>query len=143
MKPGNVSPLLRMPDIETIVRKFLSEHMDIPIATQLYPPGEDENTVGKFLRLEMSGGDKVDILTPNPLFDCDIILHGYSTDETEAMSINAEATGYCLAAQGVSVDGWYVARVPDMNMPHRLSDRLINMPRYRSQVTWTVQGKPM
>jgi hypothetical protein len=45
------------------------------------------------------------------------------------------------AARGQTINGWYVVGVMTVIPPTRLTDPNVNLPRFRSAVTWRVAGQ--
>lgn len=133
-----VYPVVLPPDIENLARAFLLEALaPTPIATRLPSPSYNADTINGFLRVEFGGGSK-----PNPFqYDAQCLLHGYSPNEIEAKQITAKAVALMGAAQGATVNGWYVVGVESVMLPSRLTDPNVILPRFRAGVTWRVAGQ--
>lgn len=133
-----VDPVLLPPDIEGLARAYLLDAMSpTPIATRLPTPDNDADTVGGFLRLEYGGGSK-----PNHFqYDVQCLMHAYCPNEIQAKAIAGKAVALMSAARGQTINGWYVVGVMGVMMPARLTDPNVNLPRFRSAVTWRVAGQ--
>lgn len=133
-----VDPVLLPPDIESLARAYLLNDLaPTPIATRLPSPSKDADTVNGFLRLEYGGGSK-----PNRFhYDVQCIMHAYNPNEIQAKLLAAQAVALMGAGRGQTVNGWYVVGVMGVVAPHRLTDPDVNLPRFRSSVTWRVAGQ--
>ena len=136
--PVTYWPILKPPKIGQLFRAYLLGPMSpTPIATRLPSPDKDADTVNGFLRLEYGGGSK-----PNPFqYDVQCIMHGYSPDQNQAEEIANNAVALASAAQGQTVNGWFVVGVSGVVVPHQLTDPDVILPRFRSSVTWRVVGQ--
>jgi hypothetical protein len=50
---------------------------------------------------------------------------------------------YGTSAQGLTIMGWYVVMVVNAVGGEKLPNPDIELPRYRSALTWRVQGHPI
>lgn len=132
-----VIPPLKPADIEDLATYF---HTPIvaptPVDTRLPIPANDEDTVHGFLRIEAGPCTRSGL----DCWDLSYLMHAYSPVESEAADISNKAMAYATAAQGQKVMGWYIVYVVSVVGGVRLSDPDVSLPRYRSAVTWRVQG---
>jgi hypothetical protein len=140
----SLDPVLLPPDIESLARTYLLAALaPTPIATRMPAPPDAAITINGLLRVEYGGGSK-----PNPFqYDAQCLLHGYHPNEIVAKQITGKALALMGAARGHTVvdtlgNGWYVVGVFAMGLPQRLTDPDVNLPRFRSAVTWRVVGQP-
>lgn len=147
-------PTLTHPPIEWLGFAYYQPHqaaLGVDVGTRLPGPAEDQTVLHTgFLRTEAGGGTP----TLEVMFDLDLILHAYSgTNEDAAKDISQRATTELLPARGTVVwcpvhrDGsplpWTIHDASVSQEPHRLTDPMVNMIRYRSMVTWTVVGQAL
>lgn len=136
-----VVPAILPPDMEWLTQFYLTPLLTpTPVATRLPKPDDKADTVNDFVRVEAAGGNKVDPLTPNPWWEVSAILHCYSPNEVSAMNTANTVAAHMASAQGKTLAGWYVVRVTGTVLPHRLTDPMVNLPRYRTMATWCVTG---
>lgn len=133
-----VDPVVLPPDVESLARAYLLDKLaPTPIATRLPRPESDDDTVNGMLRVEYGGGSK-----PNWFqYDVQCLLHAYDPNEIAAKQIAAKAVALMGAARGQTINGWYVVGVMAVIAPARLTDPNVNLPRFRSAVTWRVAGQ--
>lgn len=145
-------PVLVHPPIEWLgYAYFGSLEPAVDVGTLLPGPLEGEpHLATPFLRMEAGGGDPALEI----MFDLDLILHAYhgtNEDGAKALSSRATALGAGLRNAVLAVplveDGpvydWTVHRSRVSAAPHRQIDPMVNLPRYRSMVTWTVVGRAL
>lgn len=151
-------PTVQEPPVEPLARQFLLR-LNLPYAIGTRVPGPDDPdqnayqqvTINGFVRIEQIGITQVNELE----FDCDWALHAYHPDWKASQRINSRATSYAANAQGTKVnvpeytedDGtvvpaadWYIgwSRAPIRG--ERQMDPTVELPRFRSMITWRVPG---
>ncbi|SKM81027.1 Uncharacterised protein [Mycobacteroides abscessus subsp. massiliense] len=135
-------PPILSPDVQALARIFLKGRTEItvPIGTRVRPTPANRTKPSQILQLEDGGGHQL-----NPLeFSRSVIMHSYDPDEVAASLTSRTATALLVAARGDTVDGWFVSFANADILPHSLNDPDVpNVPRYRSMVTWIVQGQPI
>lgn len=140
MSTNYVIPPLLPADIEDLATFFLTSVVaPTPVDTRLPVPGNNADTVNGFLRIEAADSSRMDLASWNLSF----LMHAYSPSESEAADISNKALAHTSAAQGLTVMGWYIIEVVSVVGGRRLSDPNVNLPRYRSAVTWRVAGRPV
>lgn len=133
-----VDPIVLPPLIEDIAIAYMLPLMSsVPIVTRLPNPADAADTVNGVLRVEAGGGYKHDRFQ----YDMQLLLHGYSPDETQANLIANQAVALMSGARGQTINGWFVTGVMNVVTAHRLTDPDVNLPRYRAMVTWRVAGQ--
>lgn len=135
-----VVPPLNAPDIEDLVPFFYTPIIaPTPIDTRL-PKVEDEaDTINGFVTVEAGDMTRVGLAQ----WDMDFILHAYSPVEYEASDISRKLMAYGTSAQGLTVMGWYIVGVMNAIGSRKVPNPDVELPRYRSALTWRVQGKPI
>lgn len=145
------------PPIEAMARVFL-ERIEQPydIGTLLTSPDDPDQdptqvAVAGFIRLEGLGTTQINELE----FDCDWGLHAYQDDEVASSFWCRKLTGFAANAQGTKLtvpsyelpDGtvvpqldWYVGWSRAPIRAQRQIDPTVNLPRYRSMISWRVPG---
>ncbi|AMU24274.1 hypothetical protein D2E51_17655 [Mycobacteroides abscessus] len=113
--------------------------LTVPVGSKLPPTRTDATLPDGFLRVEFGGGSRANLLE----WDLDLILFGYHPDEVEASNISRTATALMDAATGLTIDTWYVVWARATSLTHESKDPNVATPRYRSMVTWRVQGQPI
>lgn len=134
-------PAMLPADMVTLAVTYLTQKpaLGVPVGSKLPPTRTDATLPDGFLRVEFGGGSRANLLE----WDLDLILYGYDPDEVEASRISRTATALMDAATGVTVDTWYVVWARATSLPHESKDPNVVTPRYRSMVTWRVQGQPI
>jgi hypothetical protein len=136
----NNPPVLLPPKIEELAVAFLQPFLDpTPVATRLPSPDNNADTVNGFLRVEAGGGTMPDMFQ----YDMTCLLHGYSPDESQANDITNLAIGLMGAADGTTVNGFYITYIPSVGVAQRRTDPDVNLPRYLASVTWRIPGQPI
>ena len=135
----NNPPYVIPPKIEDLAVAFLQPFLTpTPVVTRLPNPDASADTVNGLLRVEAAGGSM-----PNMFhYDMACLLHGYSPDESQANDITNKAIALMGAADGTTVNGFYVVATPTVGVAQRLTDPDVILPRYRAIVTWRVVGQP-
>lgn len=145
-------PQLTHPPIEWLGFCYYQPHqaaLGVDTGTELPGPSDDQTilTTG-FLRMEAGGG----IAALDVMFDLDLILHSYcGADEDAAKDVSQRATTELLPVRNQVVacpmhrDGpalsWTIHEASVSQEPHRQTDPMVNLIRYRSMVTWRVVGR--
>lgn len=147
-------PQLSHPPIEWLGFAYYRPHqagLGIDVGTRLPGPDEDQTVLHTgFLRTEAGGGTRALEI----MFDLDLILHAYcGEDEDAAKDISQRATTELLPARNTTVlcpmhrDGparpWTIQDASVSQEPHRQTDPMVNLIRYRSMVTWRVVGQAL
>ena len=134
-------------DIELLSQVFLTPILNpTPVSTRMPPPPNPEDTaaaVNGYMRVE--AGDSIPV-EYGAAWDISFLMHAYSDNEDQASLISRTAIAHAAAATGLSVVGWYIIQVPTVVGGQRLHDPNIPSPgliRFRSAVTWRVQGHPL
>lgn len=135
----NNPPFVLPPKIEDLAIAYMQPYLTpTPVVTRLPNPDDTADTVNGLLRVEAAGGSQ-----PNMFHhDMACILHGYSPDESQANDITNKAIALMGAADGTTINGFYVAATPTIGVAQRLTDPDVILPRYRAIVTWRVVGQP-
>lgn len=140
--PGFYLPVLVPADIEAMALFFLTPKLaPTPVATRLPDDSDPNDTINGFLRIEAGGGVKLNYTQYNQT----VQLHTYVPNEYEVQGVDIanKAIAYMSAAVGVTVNGCYIADVPNASVVQRRTDTRVNLLRYMSWVTWTVEGQPI
>jgi hypothetical protein len=133
-------------DIEWLATAFLTPILNpTPVRTRLPKIADFQDDIGGvngFMRVEAGDASPVPG-TWGAAWDIPFLMHAYSDDEGQASEISRTALGNVAAATGITVVGWYIVSVPVVIGGRRLTDPLVptNLTRYRSAVTWRVQGQ--
>ena len=142
--PLSPFPTLVPAPIETLAILFFTPLMDpIPVGTRLPPPADDEPYITSFFKVESAGGVQLNEYQ----YEQHLILHSYNLKEADGEQIGnlgtgagGNALGWSGVARGVKYYvGW--SRVIQLSMQQ--TDPLVNLPRYRSMVGWTIIGNPL
>lgn len=137
---GYPVPPLNSPDIEDLAMYYFTPIIAPTLIDSRLPNVEDErDTVNGFVTVEAGDKRRVGLAQ----WDCDFLLHAYSPHEYEAADISGKLMAYGTAAFGKSVMGWNVVSVVNSLGGRKIPNPDINLPRYRSALTWRVQGKPI
>lgn len=150
-------PTMEPPDMGALGTVFVDAlNLGSPVGTRLPGPDDDPDesvdvTVSGFIRIEEIGTHLANELE----FDCDWAIMAYHPNEIVASRLcrrasiiagNAQGGTYTIPDQ-VLADGtvepatdWYVgwSRVAVQSQPS--SDPTVDLPRFRSMVTWRVSG---
>lgn len=131
-----LSPVMPPADIEGLVVQYLAPRLGLPVGTRLPNPANDADTVDGFCRVEAAGGIKVNLTQ----WDLDIIVHGYHPNEVTAAQITASAVAILEAARHQQFGQYWIGDSDSLVAPAKQTDPLVNLPRYRSMVSWRVTG---
>lgn len=135
-----VVPPLDSPDIEDLATfYFTSRIAPTPIDTRLPDVSDDKDTINGFVTVEAGNMTRVGLAQ----WDCDFVLHSYSPVEYQAADTSRKLMAYGTSAQGLTVMGWYIVSVPIALGGAKIPNPDISLPRYRSALTWRVQGHPI
>jgi hypothetical protein len=138
--PGFIWPVLKPADIESLMLFFLTPIVaPAVVATRLPNETLQTDIATGFVRVEAGGGPKISLTHYNQT----CLLHVYSPFEFEvsAGQLAQTITAYVSAAGGLNVGGFQVVDVPHCTTWQRRTDPQVNLLRYLSYVTWTVQGQ--
>lgn len=145
-------PQLTHPPIEWLGFAYYSPLLTGTKVCTEYPgaQGNKPYVDGPVLRTEAAGG------TPalEVMFDLDLILHGYKgRNEDGAKELSQRATKLGSGLRNVTVmcplteDGpplaWTIHDAWVSSEPTRQVDPIVNLPRFRSMVTWRVVGRAL
>jgi hypothetical protein len=143
-QPRPYSTLLAPPIESMAIAYFTPLMAPTPVATRLPNPADNEDTVEGFLRLEAGGGPQVN---ENLMWDCAVILHGYSPMEPQAEDIIGKAVAWGANATGTTTRignlDWYVTFSRASGLPTKQQDPMVNLTRYRAMVSWRIPGNPL
>jgi hypothetical protein len=135
-----VVPPLDLPDIEDLGPYYFTPLIaPTPIDTRLPKPDDSADTVSGFVTIEAAPASRVGLAQ----WDLSFILHAYSPSEYEAATISRKLMSYGTSVQGLTIMGWYVVMVVNAVGGEKLPNPDIELPRYRSALTWRVQGHPI
>lgn len=109
------------------------------IDSRLPDVANNADTVNGFVTIEAAPGTRVGLAQ----WDLSFILHAYSPSEYEAATISRKLMAYGTAVQGLTVMGWYIVGLVNAIGGEQLPNPDIELPRYRSALTWRVQGHPI
>jgi hypothetical protein len=135
-----VVPPLAGPDGQDLGIFYFTEHLSPTVVDSRLPnPADDKDTVNGFLTVELGNRERVGLAQ----WDVSLILHAYSPVEAEAADISGKAMAYGTAVQGLTVMGWYIVGLVNQIGSRQMPNPNVNLPRYRSAVTWRVAGRPI
>lgn len=135
-----VVPLLDAPDIEDLVIYYYTPILSpTMVDTRLPKPDHNQDTIHGFVTVEAGDTRRVGVAQ----WDLDFVLHSYSPVESEAADISRKLMMYGTSAQGLTIMGWYVVMVANALGGRKLPNPDVPLPRYRSALTWRVQGHPI
>lgn len=135
-----VVPPLLPPDTQDLgIYYFTPRLAPTLVDSRLPKPGNDKDTANGFLTVEAGSSDRVGLAQ----WDVSMILHAYSPVESEAADISNKAMAYGTSVQGLTVMGWYIVGLVLATGSVQIPNPDINLPRYRSALTWRVQGHPI
>lgn len=134
-----VPPLLA-PDIEDLATWFYTPLLTpTPVDSRLPKVDDNKDTVNGFLTVEAGPAVRFGLAA----WDVSLILHAYSPVEAEAADISRNAMAYGTAVQGVTVMGWFIISLVNASGGSRIPNPDVDLPRYRSNLTWRVKGHPI
>lgn len=135
-----VVPPLDAPDIEDLVPYFFTPIIaPTPIDTRLPNVADNADTTNGFVTVEAAPASRVGLAQ----WDLSFILHAYSPVEAEAADISRKLMAHGTAVQGLTVMGWYIVSLINAIGGVKLANPEVELPRYRSALTWRVQGRPI
>lgn len=135
-----VVPPLDAPDIEDLVPYYFTPLIaPTPIDTRLPNVADNEDTVHGFVTVEAAPASRVGLAQ----WDLSFLLHAYSPHEYEAADISRKLMAYGTAVQGLTVMGWYIVGLVNAIGGEKIKNPDVELPRYRSALTWRVQGRPI
>lgn len=110
-----------------------------PVDSRLPKVDDDKDTVNGFLTIESGPSSRIGLAQ----WDVSMVLHAYSPEEAEAADISNKAMAYGTSVQGLTVMGWYIVGLVTAIGSDEIPNPDINLPRYRSALTWRVAGHPI
>lgn len=135
-----VIPPLLPADIQDLAVFFFTPLLaPIPVESRYPIISNSADTASGFLRIEAADHTRFGLAA----WDLSFLMHAYSPDEGEAADLSNTALAYASSAQGQKVASWYIVGVPTVVGGRSLTDPNVSLPRYRSAVTWRVQGRPI
>jgi hypothetical protein len=135
-----VVPPLDSPDIEDLVPFYFTPIIaPTPIDTRQPDVADDADTVNGFVTVEAAPASRVGLAQ----WDLSFILHAYSPVEYQAADISRKLMAHGTAVQGLTIMGWYIVGLVNAIGGEKLPNPDIELPRYRSALTWRVQGRPI
>jgi hypothetical protein len=135
-----VVPPLDSADIEDLGMYYFTPLIaPTPIDTRLPNVADDADTVNGFVTIEAAPASRVGLAQ----WDLSFILHAYSPHEYEAADISRKLMAHGTAVQGLTVMGWYIVGLVNAVGGEKLPNPDIELPRYRSALTWRVAGHPI
>lgn len=135
-----VVPPLAKPDTEDLVTYYYTPIIaPTLIDTRLPNVADSADTVNGFVTVEAAPSSRYGLAQ----WDISFILHAYSPHEYEAADISDKLMAYGTAVQGLTVMGWYIVGLVNAVGGEKLPNPDIDLPRYRSALTWRVQGHPI
>lgn len=135
-----VVPPLLPADVEDLVIYYYTPLLSPTVVDTRTPkPDDSADTINGFLTVESADVTRFGLAA----WDLSFILHAYSPVESEASDISNRAMAYGTAVQGLTVMGWYVIGLVGASGSHKLPNPDVNLPRYRSSLTWRVAGRPI
>jgi hypothetical protein len=135
-----VVPPLDSADVEDLGMYYFTPLIaPTPIDTRLPKVADDADTVNGFVTIEAAPASRYGLAQ----WDLSFILHAYSPQEYEAADISRKLMAYGTAVQGLTVMGWYIVGLVNAIGGEKIPNPDIELPRYRSALTWRVQGHPI
>ena len=135
-----VVPPLQAPDTQDLgIYYFTPILAPTRVDSRLPSPAKNQDTVHGFMTIEAGDTTRVGLAQ----WDISMILHAYSPVEAEAADISNKAMVYGTAVQGLTVMGWYIVCLVNAIGSRQLQNPDIDLPRYRSALTWRVAGHPI
>jgi hypothetical protein len=130
------------PDPEWLGTYFLTPILSTAtIATKLPPPLDMQTTLQNFVRVE--AGDSVpNMAVHGATYNVTWLAHCYDPNEVVARNNTDLLIAQAMSVGGQTLSGWYIQCVVAVVGGRRLDDPLVpaNIVRYRTAVTWEVQG---
>lgn len=135
-----VVPPLLPPDVQDLGIYYFTPFLTPTVVDSRLPKPDDlADTVHGFLTIEAGDISRVGLAQ----WDVSMILHAYSPVEAEAADISNKAMAYGTAVQGLTVMTWYIVSLVTAIGSRQVPNPDINLPRYRSALTWRVAGHPI
>lgn len=135
-----VVPPLDAPDIEDLVPYYFTPIIaPTPIDTREPNVADNADTINGFVTVEAAPASRYGLAQ----WDLSFILHAYSPHEYEAADISRKLMAYGTAVQGLTVMGWYIVGLVNAIGGEKMPNPDIELPRYRSALTWRVAGRPI
>lgn len=135
-----VVPPLLPPDVQDLgIYYFTPLLTPTPVDSRLPKPDANEDTINGFVTIESADNSRVGLAQ----WDVSMILHAYSPEEAEAADISNKAMAYGTAVQGLTIMGWYIVGLINSIGSRQIPNPEVKLPRYRSALTWRVQGHPI
>lgn len=135
-----VVPPLLPPDTQDLgIFYFTPLLAPTPVDSRLPKPDANADTVNGFLTIEAGDISRFGLAQ----WDIILILHAYSPVEAEAADISNKVMAHGTAVQGLTVMGWYIVGLVTAIGSRQIPNPDINLPRYRSALTWRVAGHPI
>lgn len=140
MTTNYVVPPLASPDTEDLGMYYYTPLIaPTKIDTRLPVPTNSEDTIHGFVTIEAGPATRFGLAA----WDLSMILHAYSDVESQAADISGKLMAYGTAVQGLTVMGWYIIGLVNAVGGVKLPNPDVSLPRYRSALTWRVQGHPI
>jgi hypothetical protein len=135
-----VVPPLLPPDVQDLgIYYFTPLLAPTPVDSRLPKPADDKDTVSGFLTIEAAPSNRIGLAQ----WDVSMVLHAYSPVEAEAADISNKVMAYGTAVQGLTVMSWYIVGLVNAMGSEQIPNPDIDLPRYRSALTWRVAGHPI
>jgi len=135
-----VVPPLLPPDVQDLAIFFYTPILSPTVVDSRLPkPDDTADTINGFLTVDAAPSTRIGLAQ----WDVSFVLHAYSPVEAEAADISNRAMAYGTAVQGLTVMGWYIVGLVNAIGSDQIPNPDINLPRYRSALTWRVQGHPI
>ena len=136
---GTPPPLLA-PDVEDLGIYFYTPLLTPTLIDTRDPDVSDtQDTINGFVTIESAGMNRIDLASYHVSF----LLHAYSPVEAEAADLSRNIMAYGTAVQNLSVMGWLIMGLVSAVGGAKLPNPDVDLPRYRSALTWRVQGRPI
>ena len=128
-------------DIEALLQYALTPVVTPTLVVTKLEDADDIDTLGA-VRVESASLDPL-LEARNVAWDVSGLIHCYSPDEIQAMSLNLDVAAYVTAVRGLTIMGYYVVDVLGYTGGQKLPEPGVEgLTRYRSSVTWRVAAKP-
>jgi hypothetical protein len=136
---GYIPPLLA-PDIEDLGIYYFSPLLTPTVVDTRLPKLDNTRDVENgFVTIESVNVDRVDLAS----YELSFLMHAYHPTEAAAADLSRYIMAYGTAVQGLSVMGWYIMGLVNATGGRKLPNPDVDLPRYRSSLTWRVQGRPI
>lgn len=139
MTTNYVVPPLLPPDTQDLGIYYFTPILSPTVVDSRLPnPDDDRDTINGFMTIEAGDISRFGLAQ----WDISMILHSYSPVQSEAADISNKVMAYGTAVQGLTVMGWYIVGLVTAIGSRQIPNPDVNLPRYRSALTWRVQGRP-